>query len=260
MPAGFASAGLKEFELALDEIAESLRFAGAAAKLRPRLSPVLNRDVIYQELQQLIDEFINSKNTDLACNYRGLIVVISGAFEQLVRRLIEDAVRQINSASKSFDQVPEGIKHQNIYFTGRALSAIRDPLDHVSIDYLTFARQLGSCEPAAQKFVLNAEAFAMFITNLTPPHLAEVCRSIGVKLDWDYFGRIAVFESICGTKGHRATANAVSSRLAESIKLRNRIAHTGAVGLPVTEELVLSHLNFFRALGQNLTAFIGANI
>ncbi len=260
MVAGFASAGLKEFELALDEIAESLRFLATATKLRPRLSPVLNREVLHGEIAQLANDFINFKTVELASHHRGLIVVISGAFEQLVRRLIEDAVNHINGVTATFDEVPEGIQNQNIYFTGRALSAVREPPDHLSVDYITMAIELGACRPGAQKFKLNAAAFAMFITNLTPLHLVEVCRSVGVKLDWDYFGRIAVFETICGSKGTRATANAVSARLAESVKLRNRIAHTGAGGVTVSEDVVNGHLTFFRALGQTLTAFFGSQL
>lgn len=260
MVSGFASAGLKVFELALDEIAESLRFLATAAKLRPRLNPLLNRQFLQGEMEQLANDFISFKNVELASQYRGLIVVISGAFEQLVRRIVEDAVNHINGVAATFDKVPEGIQAQNIYFTGRALSAVREPPDHLSIDYITLAKQLSACVADSQKFKLNAGAFAMFITNLTPSHLSDVCRSIGVKLNWDYFGKIAVFETICGTKGTRATANAVSDRLGDAVKLRNRIAHTGAGGVTVTEDMVSSNLAFFRALGQNLTAFVGSEL
>jgi hypothetical protein len=260
MSSAFASSGLKEFDLALDEVTEALDFSFTAAKLRPRLAGVLNRDRLYDDIERLTATFINFNSVEMAPLYRGLLVVVSGAFEQLVRRIVEDAVVRINGTTSVFDNVPEGIKTQNIFFTGRALCAVREPPDHLSINHQTLVQQLATCTAGAQNFRLNAEVFAMFIANLTPSHLTDVCRSIGVKMDWDYFGKLAEFQTLCGTKGTRSTANAIFDRLAESIKLRNRIAHTGAGGVSVTFDTVIAQIEFFRALGPHLAAFVESNL
>ncbi len=260
MAAAFADAGLKEFGLALDELAEDLEFLRLSSRLRPRLGALLNWQAVDGDAAQLAKGFMNLKTVELSPLYRGMIAVLSGTFEQLVRRVVQEAVLQINNDVDVFDKLPDGIKVHNLFFSGRALCAVREPPDHVTIDHYLLVRSLATCTPGAQKFVLNADAFAMFITNLTPSHLGDICHSIGVSLNWDYFGKVNAFEKLFGSKGARSLGKMVSDRLADIVKLRNRIAHTGAGGVTVSEEDVASHIAFLRILGLSFSAFIEAEL
>ncbi|MBB5033407.1 HEPN domain-containing protein [Prosthecobacter vanneervenii] len=260
MASSLASAAIREFELTLDEIDSSVRFAALASKLRPRLSPVVNREYLHGDLEQLVKAFTEFKDVNTAHLCRGLIVVISGAFEKLVRRIVEESVIHINSSAPKFDELSQSIRVQNIFFTGRALCSFKEPPDHLSIDTQKLSAQLASCNLGASTFTLNAEAFAMFITNLTPAHLSEVFRSIGITLDWDYFGRIKTFEAMFGTKGPRATGTAASNKLGELIRIRNRISHTGENSSGVDENTVNSYVAFFRIFSPNLIDLVEAKL
>jgi hypothetical protein len=50
-----------------------------------------------------------------------------------------------------------------IALTGRALSAITEPLDHLVVDYHILCRNIATCVPGQENFSLNAEAFGVFI-------------------------------------------------------------------------------------------------
>jgi HEPN superfamily RiboL-PSP-like protein len=257
MAGDFANEAVREFCLILDELDGNLGFLRLSSKLRPRLNGLLNWSAVQGDAKLLVTDFLKQKSVELGAQYRGMLVVLSGAFEQFVRRVVQDAVQTINTSAKGFDSLPENLKMQNVYRSGRALSTVREPLDHIIVDYQSLARSLATCVPGAREFTLNAEAFSLFISSVTPTHLADICRWIGITLEWDDFGRVNEFEVMLGTKGARATGKAVSEELARFIKLRNRIAHAGTGGVAVTDNDVDGFLRFFRVFASKLASVVG---
>jgi hypothetical protein len=257
MAGAFGSGAVREFNLALDELDGGLAFLRASSRLRPRLHGFLNWSALEGEAKRLVTDFLNQKNVELESQYRGMAVVLSGAFEQFVRRIVQDAVVVINERATGFDDVAESIRVQNIYRSGRALSTVTEPLDHLIVDYHAVAKSLATCFPGAKEFTLNAEAFSLFVSSLTPKRLDDICRWIGVSLDWDSLGRNHDFERMFGTKGARATGKAIGDKLAEFTKLRNRVAHVGTGGIAVTDTDVELYLRFFRVFGAQLAHLIG---
>lgn len=243
-----ATEALREFGLALDELEASLSFLRASSKLRPRLNSLLNWQAIDGDAKRLVSDFLNQKSVELTSQYRGLVVVLSGAFEQLVRRLIHDAISAYNLNAKGFDSLPATIQVQNVLRTGRALAKSSQPLDHVSINYQVFVERLATCKAGAEKFTLNPEVFSYFISSITPGHLEEILGWIDTAVNWDDFGKVGEFEAIFGTHGAKATGKAVAAQLSAFTKLRNTIAHVGTGGVVVTDNDVEGFIRFFRIL------------
>lgn len=260
MADSFGSAAVKEFNLALDELELNLAFLRASTKLRPRLRGFLNWQAIHGEAKVLITQFLNQKSVELSAQYRGMIVVLSGTFEHFVRRVIHEAVVAINRSVKNYDHLPEKMRMQNVLRTGRALTTIREPPDHILVDYHTLAKQLTTCVAGAETFTLNADAFTLFISSVSPRHLIDVCDSIGITMNWDDFGREERFETMLATRGVRATGKAVAEHLDNFIKLRNRFAHTGAGGVIVTDGEVENYIQFFRLFTTQLAHLVATNV
>lgn len=256
MPIAVGKSAGVQFSLALDELQGGVDFLRASSRLRPRLGPFVNWQAVVGDAKNLINDFLELKEVELSPHYRGMIVVLCGAFEEFVRRLVQDAVARINEKAAAFDDVPETVRIQNVHLTGRALLAAKDPPDHIAIDSTTLASGLSTCVSGAVEFKLNAEAFSLFITNLTPSHLDTVCRSFGVEIDWDFIGGLATFEALFGTTGARATGKQAAARLKQFVSLRNRIAHTGAGGITVSDMDVEDYIKFFRAFAPRLVTYV----
>jgi len=260
MADSFGSAAVKEFNLGLDELEMNLGFLRTSTKLRPRLSGLLNWGAIDGDAKALVSDFLNQKSVELSPQYRGMMIVLSGAFEQLVRRLIHEAVLTINNGVSNYDQLSERIRAQNILRTGRALTTIREPPDHVVVDYHALAKQLATCVAGADSFILNADAFTLFISSVSPRHLTDLCDSIGITLNWDDFGRESGLETMLATKGVRATGKAVADYLDKFIKLRNRFSHTGTGGVIVTDSEIQNYIRFFRLFASALAQTVAAKL
>jgi hypothetical protein len=252
----FTDDALREFAAALEEVRSSISFIGAAMRLRPRLGKLIAWDATLGEAKTLITDFINQRLTDPVTPYRGLLVIISGAFEQLVARLVRDSVAEINARIASYDAIPNAVRDQNIYRTGQAFLTIKHPVDHISIDYGLFSRNIGSCQPGATEFTLNAEAFTTTMKSVTPTHLGDVLTRIGFDLKWDDLGRVTAMQKHFGKTRTRETADQIQSELASFAKQRNRIAHTGSGGVTLTEGDLVNVADFLQIFASNLAILL----
>jgi hypothetical protein len=251
MADAFAENTLKEFDAALDDLQVSLEFADASSKLRPRLGEFLNRAVMRAEANALVDRFFKHAAAEPTPFYRGIVIILGGAFEQFIRGLLHDAVLSVRRSVKKYDALGEHIKKENMRRTGQALDSIFEPLDHFDFDYYELCKNIGTCIPGSEEFMLNANVFSIYVSNLTPEHLTKAVARLGVSLNWDDVGGDAGLQELLGGSGARETANDVQDYLKEFIKNRNKLAHTGS-GLTFTSEEVEEFLKFFRLLGKRL--------
>jgi hypothetical protein len=251
-----------EFELALNEVESNLEFLSTSARLRPRLNPLVNWALLAEDhhSKTLVEDFLRQKEVVLTPQYRGMTVIISGAFEQLIRRIIEAAIIAFSASKNGFDSLPHGIRVQNVVRTGRALTKFQEPLDHAPLDHQLLVERLVSCHSKSEKFELNHEVFSYFVSNLTSRHLEEVLGWIDVSLNWDDIGRNKEIESFLGTKGAKQSGKAAAEFLNKVTKLRNNVAHVGVSGLTVTETDVKSFLKFFRIFAACITDLVARRI
>lgn len=256
MSEGFCDSALNRYNLILSDLMAELRFLESASMVRPRLGGILNWEALDSEGKGLCRDFMGSKRPESQIAYRGLVVLLSGAFEELVRGIAQESIVTINRIIREFKGVPDQVKDRNVILTGRALAILRSPPDHVVIDSEKLAKCLATCVAESGVYQLNAEVFSMFIKNLTSEHLGDVLLTFGVTLDWDYFGRIGDYEPLFDSKGTRNTAKAVRDGLDRFIKVRNRIAHTADAGLLVDYTEIERQMQFFKVLGRDLVQFV----
>lgn len=248
----FADNALREFNIALDELTSSLEFVRVSAKLRPRLNELVRWEGLEPEASVLVRQYINQKSFEAAPLYRGAVIVLSGAFEHLVRRLVHEFVVRINESVAMYDLLADKIKIQNTLRTGHALITIGQPLDHLDMDYFELSKNIGTCRPGIAEFVLNANAFTTALSSISPKHLEEILKRIDVELSWDDFGKDSALRQMFNEKDTRRTAKAVQAHLEKFVRTRNRLAHTGSGGIIITDDQLDDYLQFFRLFAKRL--------
>src|SRR5206468_12520795 len=115
---------LREFGVSLSDVEENLRFVESAAWLRPRLGELLNWNGLTQESRIRCQSFMDQKDVQFDLIYRGMFVLIAGAFEQLIRRCLKDAVAEISATSPRYSDLDAQLLRQNVMRTGKALATI----------------------------------------------------------------------------------------------------------------------------------------
>lgn len=254
------SEALKEFDLALDDLSSIFDFVRLAIRLRPRLSEMLSWDTMGTEGKLLASNFLSQRTADESLLYRGMVISLAGAFEHFMRRILRDSVLAISGSGASFDSLDASIKKENFYRTGLALGTIHEPLDYLELNYELLAKNLGTCFTGSAQALLNAEAFAIFLSIISPKNLEDALRRIGVVLRWDDFGRVEEVQKTLDGKGTRETAKAVEANLRQFGKMRNKIAHSGSSGLVVTELDFERLLQFFRVFGRTLVKVVETDL
>jgi hypothetical protein len=148
---------------------------------------------------------------------RGFLIVLAGAFEYFVRRLLAEAISTINESVANFDELLPKVKIQNTIRTAEALRTISEPLDYLDLDFETLATNLATCRSGASSLVLNNEVFGIRISNVGPNHLFEVFERAGVSLSWDDFGKDPKLQTVFGEKTTRPTSIAIERLLDQFI-------------------------------------------
>lgn len=254
--AGILTNALKEFELGLDELVSNLEFIRTASRLRPRLKDMLNWGIMDGDAKKLAGSFMSQRAAEESLLYRGMLVSLAGAFEHFVRRVVRDGVLAINGTGLNYDTLDEGIKKQNIYRTGVAFGTIQEPLDYLELDYESLAKNIGTCLVGSKQAVLNADAFTIFLSIISPDNLVKALERIGVKLQWDDLGKVPSMRATLDKRDSRETAKAIQDFLKRFGQTRNKIAHAGSGGVVVTESDFEQLLLFFRNFARGLVPVV----
>jgi hypothetical protein len=257
---GILTNALKEFELGLDELSSNLEFVRTAGRLRPRLKDMLRWEGMDGDAKKLATSFLGQRAAEESLLYRGMVVSLSGAFEQFVRRILRDGVLAINGSGLSYDALDEGIKKQNVYRTGIAFGTIHEPLDYLELDYEALAKNIGTCHGGSRQAVLNADAFIVFLSIISPDNIVKALERIGVKLQWDELGKGQTLRAILDRSDSRETAKAIQDRLKRFGQTRNKIAHAGSGGVVVTESDFEQLLAFFRIFARALVPVVESQL
>ncbi len=231
----------------MDDLSSIFDFVRSAIRLRPRLNDMLRWEAMGTEEKALAEEFLHQRSAEESLLYRGMVVSLAGAFEQFIRRILRDSVLAMSGKGTNYDSLSAAMKKENLYRTGLALGTVHEPLDYLDLNYESLAKNLGTCFAGSAQALLNAEAFVIFLSIISPKNLEDALRRINVALRGDDFGRVAEIQTALEQKGTRDTTKAVEANLKRFGQMRNKIAHSGSSGVVVTESDLRSLLQFFRA-------------
>ena len=251
---------LKEFDASVTDIETTLEFVKSSAWLRPRLGGMLDWNILEPTVKPGIQMFLKQDTSGVDTVFRGMIIILAGSFEQLVRRFLKDGVIFISKKYPRYSDLPGALVTQNILRSGQALTTIAEPPDHINLNYELLCENLGTTKKTSEAVILNADAFALFYSGLTPHKLEEVFKRIGFELKWDDIGRRPVIQKLFGVTKTREAATAAQSYLKEFTQNRNRSAHSGSGGKEITSSNVSDGIIFLREFATALSELISAKL
>ena len=243
---------LREFDAAIAEIRAYVNFASAANHLRPWAGRMVDWNTLDADQRTALTGFVSQKDYHVEVGFNGVMVSLAGTFEQFVRRLIRDGIIWINKSIIQFEKLQEPLRHQNLFLSGRALATVHEPPAEITYDYELLCKNLGTCRAAGGALVLNADAFAVGISNTHAKRIDESLLRIGVEIDWDVFGRNTTLQRLLGETRVRDTANQTQMWLKEFIVTRNRIAHSAVGGIQISETQLTTAIDVLAAFAPTL--------
>jgi hypothetical protein len=236
----------------LDEIASAMRFVATASSLRARLAAMLNWAAMDSSAKALAQTFMGLREADRDTVFRGLYVTVAASYEDFIRQLVAAGVELAASRAATFDALPEGLKHHNIYSTGRAFENVFGRRTHLKLDFYQLSADIGSCVPGSGKFRLNSEAFSIDVTTPSADGLDRALERIGVRNYWDELARNKGVQRSLKAGGVREASKLARDYLNTFIERRNTIVHAGHGAITIVEADVAEALDFFATFGEAL--------
>lgn len=246
---------VREFATSLAVIRQYATFVVVAHRLRPWLGGMAVWDGLGEPQMTALQNFISHNEYDMEVGFNGLVISLASAFENFMRRLIREGVLRINESVDTFENLTEPqhkLHQQHLYRSGKVLVAIYEPAVETPFDYEVLCKNLGTCRREGGEMILNADAFASEITNVTPDRIDKALLRIGIEINWDVFGRSAGLQKVFNETKVRETRHKTIDWLKDFIKRRNRIAHSGVGGIQTSEGQLNTALDFFTSFGPVL--------
>lgn len=246
---------LDELSTQIEELRLDARFVGLANQLRPRLGSLIQWQ-IQSEALKLVREFISIKSNRPEGVFGPLLIRLLAAFERYLRQLVAGILAQWTSGAVTYDDIPPTLARRNLVLTGRLLSSLDTPRDHLSINVDVLVQNLASCKPGSTGFRLNPDAFCAGITGVSPMNLEKALESVDVTDWWDAVGARGELAKLLGTKGARATGGMARERLKELSRWRNHLAHGGDGDILISDTQLRDAIEFIACFSRALDAIV----
>jgi hypothetical protein len=167
---------------------------------------------------------------------RALYMSAHAGFEQYLRSLFEDAANSISNSKLQREKLSKvGMDRPSILDTlsgwqinlaGDAFGRYFEPLAHISADYHKVAEAIAQCGDKKAPFQLNGKVFGFRVGNVDQKIIDRLFTRFGCELLWDTLANDPQIQVILDTKTKNETSKKITSVLIDSLKTRNRIAHT----------------------------------
>lgn len=251
------SRALEVFFARIEELEADIAFVAVSSALRPRLSEIINWQGS-PEVVNLARKFVAAKDARPENVYAALLVRMLAEFERYLRKLVGSAVERTNTRAKLFEEISEILRVRHILLTGRALSSIGSPREHVVFNYDELAANLASCKAGNSEFRLNSAAFSAVVTGASPAVLEQALSNLDGSDWWDAVGRAAPLQKVLGTKKTRETGERAKERLKELWRWRNHVAHGGDKDIVLSEASISDAVEFIRTFATSLDREVDA--
>lgn len=244
------------------EVQELSLFYADGYKLRTHLRNMLDWNQLNIDINRknLATAFMDHRDFREDIVFQALYVIVHASLEQFIRESIENIIRTINDSHIHFDDIKDSLKQENTYRTGLLLSSIKKPKDHYSIDFNAASKCIGSCHNGSQSFDLYPKAFSLNFGTISALSIEKLFERVGIKIDWDYFGRSINLKKLFKATKSRSCSKEVKHMLNEMVSNRNRIAHSGGDAADVSKLDFEMELSFVPIFAKNLSEFIARKL
>src|ERR1017187_994284 len=246
---------LDELAAQLEELRSDVDFIVLATQLRPRIGSV----VLWQgqpEAVALVRRFMNSKANRPEGVFGPLLIRLLAAFERYLRQLVGSIIDRRVSTATRYEDIPPTLVKRNLILTGKLLSGLETPRDHLNIDVDLLIENLVSCRRGSNAFRLNTQAFCAGIAGVSPANVERALENVEVAGWWDAVGGYGALSRVLGTKVPRATGYRAHERLKEIPSWLNQLAHGGDGDIAIAETQLREAIEFVDLFGAALDAAV----
>jgi len=148
----------RELRATIDEVLDVVSLVETSVKLRPRLGQFLIWQNLDTQNKELIRIYLSSRVETNLC-YEGLVVRLVATFEEYLRKLVRNAIKELNSRNLDYEGIQDGLRLHNRHAVGNALSSVFSPSDIEQFNFDQLCDEIGTCIPG-RKVILSADAIA----------------------------------------------------------------------------------------------------
>lgn len=242
-----------DFNSALDEIEAHANFYAVALKLRVRSAKIFSYDRLDPLDVPTVKQFSGSRIGDGEKAFEVLYASICFHFEQFIRDTHRATIDEIVRLHSSIGQIKPALLSGHIVATGQIMARYLSDQRAGKVDVGVYAKNIVSCDPNAQQYRLNSDAFSFFFAGASVSGVEQLFRRIGCEIDWDIFGRDESMKKYFNGGGVREVANLTQKYVDEFVDHRNRIVHRGGY-VPASETAVVQAVAFFRLFANILAS------
>lgn len=250
------ASNLLAFETHLDELLAIVNNNESTNRLRQFLNSALNWDALRDDQRDVVRNFFKSKVPSNSTVNNSLYLSAVASFESFLVNNIVAVIYSINISGKKFETLNPALIKNHIDLTGRILSTINSPPDHINVDFDKLCRQIATCYAGTANYTFNTE-IAGFVSKILPMDgFFQFLKNCEIQIDFDAISQSQEVKSEFGTTSVRETSSEIIIFLGEIKRMRNRIAHTGQSVSDVSNERFFTLVGRLRAISKSISHII----
>lgn len=238
------------FETHIDDLVNIVNSYEVTLNIGSFLNNIIDWTKITEEQKRSIGLFFKKKDIQVQSLNNALFVSIVAEFESFLVITIRSILDKINLEQIEFKKINDKLISKHIELTGKILSNFYNPPQQINIDFYSICRNIGSCFPDTKSYTLNTE-IALFIKQILElESFFEFCTNCNYNISFDIISNDTTLRNVFGTTKVRETSNTIKDYLKETLKNRNRIAHTGQSASDISNKDLRNAAEKFKILAK----------
>lgn len=247
-------------ETHLEELTQIIAQSEFIPKVRATLPAFLNWDAMNGEQKKFTNSiFSKGLNTDRTLN-NSLFVSAVASFESFLTKTIESSIQILNENFKRYDSYDDVFLNRQIQFAGKMLSSIYGPPHHINIDFHKICKNIGTIYPDSTVVTLNPEISVYFRNILDLESFSKFFVDLNIKIDIKEIAKNSEVKKEFDSKSFKDTFKQLEAFINETIRLRNRIAHTGQSASDITREKLGSLISKLNSVAEAINTILSTGL
>lgn len=247
-------------EAHLEELTQIIAQSELIPKIRATLPAFINWGIMNGEQKAFTNSVFSKRpNTDRTLN-NSLFISAVASFESFLTQTIESSIQILNDNFKRYDSYVDVFLNRQIQFSGKMLSSIYEPPHHINIDFHKLCRNIGTIYPDSTTLTLNPEIAVYFRNILDLESFSKFFLDLDIKIDLEEIAKQPEVQKEFESKTFKDTFKQLEVFLRETIRLRNRIAHTGQSASDITREKLASLISKLNCIAEAINTILSTGL
>lgn len=248
----------KVLDAHLNDLEVVLKNIENATKLKTILNDIINWETATGHRKEIVANYFKSEEINNNILINSLYLSAVASFESFLVNSVQRIFEEYNNSNLSFKESNTKLIERNIEFTGKMMTTIYSPPDHVTINFFKLSTDIGTCYPDSPKVVLNTQ-IPYFIKKITDlDNFLAFVNGCGIQVTVDEISNLDKIKTEFKTRNTRETSNEITAYIKEVIKTRNRLAHTGQSASDISPDMFNELIRRIRLISNQITTILQA--